>query len=143
MTASSLIIVADRGSLKAYRVDETPARGPSLQLVHDIEITGSERELPFNVESSRRHVSLISDWPALETETNRRIWKQLAGRIAMIVKSERVEGWSFAAEPAIHKAIVDLLPVQIRERIVEHVPSDLVKVEPAQLPSHFRSLQPI
>jgi hypothetical protein len=124
-------------------VNETPTRGPSLQLVHDFEITGSERELPFNVESSRRHVSLISDWPALETETNRRIWKQLANRIAMIVKSERVEGWSFAAEPAIHKAIVDLLSVQIRERIVEHVPSDRVKVEPAQLPSHFRSLQPI
>lgn len=143
MTPTSLVIVADRGSLKAYRVDETPARGPSLQLVHDIEITGSERELPFNVESTQRHVILISDWPALETETNRRIWKQLADRIAMIVKSERVEGWSFAAEPAIHKAIVDLLPVQIRERIVEHVPSDLVKVEPAQLPSHFRSLQPI
>jgi hypothetical protein len=143
MTASSLIIVADRGSLKAYRVNETPARGPRLQLVHDSEITGAERELPFNVESTQRHVILTSDWPTFESETNRRIWKQLAERIATIVESESVEGWSFAAEPSIHKAIVDLLPVQICERIVEHVPSDLVKVEPAQLLSHFRSLQPI
>jgi hypothetical protein len=86
---------------------------------------------------------LPSDWPALETETNRRVWRQLADRITQIVKTQRVENWSFAAEPAIHKAIVDLLPVAIRERIVEHVPTDLVKTESAKLRSHFRSLQPM
>jgi hypothetical protein len=143
MTPSSLVIVADRGSLKAYRVAETPTRGPSLDLVEDFQITGMERELPFNVESSKRHVMLPSDWPALESETNHRVWKQLADRIAQIVKAEHLEGWSFAAERSIHKAIVDLLPPAIRERIVEHVPSDLVKTQPAKLPSHFRSLRPI
>jgi Protein required for attachment to host cells len=139
----SLIILADRGGLKAYEVTATPTRGPRLHLIDDFEITGSERELPFNVESSRRHVTLTSDWPALETETQRRICKQLADRIAKVVETKRAEGWSFAAEPSIHKAIIDLLPVAIRDRIVEHVPSDLVKIEPAKLRSHFRSLQPI
>jgi hypothetical protein len=143
MTPTSLVILADRGSLKAYRVAETPTRGPSLHLVRDFEITGMERELPINAESSRRHVRLPSDWPALEKETDRRIWKQLANRIAKVVKTEGCEGWSFAAERPIHKAIVELLPVAIRERIVEHVPSDLMKAEPAKLPSHFRSLRPL
>jgi len=32
---------------------------------------------------------------------------------------------------------------KIRDRIVEHVKSDLVKIEPSKLPGHFRSLQPI
>ena len=139
----SLIILADRGGLKAYEVTATPTRGPRLHLVDDFEITGSERELPFNVESSQQHVLLTDDWPALETETNRRIWKQLADRITKVVEAKHGEGWSFAAEPAIHKEIVDLLPVAVRERIVEHVPSDLVKTEAAKLQSHFRSLQPI
>jgi hypothetical protein len=143
MTTCSLIILADRGGLKAYEVTETPTRGPSLGLVEDFDITGMELELPFHVESSKRHVMLPSDWPALENETNHRVWKQLADRIAQIVMAKRVEGWSFAAEPTIHKAIVDRLPVAIRERIVEHVPSDLVKTEPAKLRSHFRSLQPM
>jgi hypothetical protein len=88
-------------------------------------------------------VSLSSDWPALETETHRRICKLVADRIAKVVETKRAEGWSFAAEPSIHKAIIDLLPMAIRDRIVEHVPSDLVKIEPAKLQSHFRSLQPI
>jgi hypothetical protein len=33
----------------------------------------------------------------------------------------------------IHNSIVDLMPPAIRERIVEHVPSDLVKAAPAKL----------
>ena len=139
----SLIILADRGGFKAYDVTETPTRGPSLRLVHDFEITGSERELPFNVESSRRRVTLISDWPTLEGETNRRLCKLLADQIAKVVQTESAQAWAFAAEPSIHTAIVDLLPVAVRERIVEHVSSDLVKTESAKLRSHFRSLQPI
>jgi hypothetical protein len=39
MTPSSLVIVTDRGSLKAYRVNETPTRGPSLQLVQAFNMT--------------------------------------------------------------------------------------------------------
>jgi hypothetical protein len=143
MTTSSLIILADRGGLKTYGVTGTPTRGPSLRLVDEFQITGLERQLPFNVESTQQHVLLTSDWMGLESETNRRVGRQLADRIAQIVKTERVEGWSFAAEPSIHKAIVDLLPVAIRERIVEHVPSDLIKIGPAKLRSHFRSLRPI
>jgi hypothetical protein len=143
MTSSSVIILIDRGGLKTYAVTETPTRGPSLRLVDEFQITGIERELPFNVESRQRHVLLTSDWIGLEAETNCRIYKQLAKRIAKFVKAKRVEGWSLAAEPAIHKAIVDLLPVAIRERIVEHVPSDLIKIGPAKLLSHFHSLRPI
>jgi hypothetical protein len=36
-----------------------------------------------------------------------------------------------------------LLPGDVQQRIVEHVKSDLVKVEPARLISHFRSLRQI
>ena len=143
MIPTSLVIVADRGGLKAYGVTETPTRGPSLHLVEDFQITGLEQQLPGYVEARQHHVLLTTDWPTLETETDRRIWKQLADKIAKIVRVKWGEGWSFAAEPLIHKKIVELLPSAIRERIVEHVPSDLVKTGPAKLQSHFRSLQPM
>src|SRR5213079_1492162 len=45
MTPSSLVIVTDRGSLKAYRVTETPTRGPSLQLVQAFNITDAHGRL--------------------------------------------------------------------------------------------------
>jgi Protein required for attachment to host cells len=154
MTPSSLIIVTDRGSLKAYRVDETPTRGPSLQLVQAFNITDAHGKLvdkvsdlagrfPVSDGAGGRHANSIAERTQLETETDRRIHKQLADQIAKIVTSDGVEGWSFAAPAEIHSAIVDLLPRKVRDRIVEHVKSDLVKTEPSKLPAHFRSLQEI
>jgi hypothetical protein len=137
MTAASLIIVVDRGSLRAYRVEETPTRGPHLRLVQAFEVTDVMDA------ASARHTTPMTDWPQLEAEMDRQICKELATEIAKIVERSPGEGWSLAAPASIHAAIVDLLPLEIQERIVEHLKSDLVKIEPAKLPEHFRSLQPI
>lgn len=153
MTPTSLIIVTDRGSLKAYRVDDTPTRGASLRLVQAFELTEAhgryEDKLTdqagrFSVsDGDGRHANSIGEHTALETESEKRICKQLAEHIEEIVRREAVEGWSFAAPAAIHAAVVELLPPAISNRIVEHVKSDLVKIESAKLLSHFRSLQPL
>ena len=158
MTPTSLIITADRGSLKAYRVAETPNRGPSLQLVQAVDFTDAHGRYQdkFTDQAGRfpvgdgggaagsgRHQNAITEQQGLELENDRRIFRQLAESIADVVNTEGTEGWSFAAPASIHTAIVDLLPAAVRERIVEHVKSDLVKIEVANLPQHFRSLQPI
>jgi len=152
MTPSSLIIVTDRGSLKAYRVNETPTRGPSLQLVQAFNITDAHGKLVDKVtdlagryaanDGSGMHQASIAE-TKLETETERRINKQLADQITKIAKSDGIDGWSFAAPSSCHNAIVELIATDVRNRIVEFVKSDLVKVEPAKLPSHFRSLKQI
>jgi hypothetical protein len=155
MTPSSFVIVTDRGSLKAYRVTETPTRGPSLQLVQAFDITDAHGRLVDKLSDlagrfpvtegagARRGPAAIAERTQLVTEMDRRIQKELADQIAEIVSRNGKKGWSFAAPAEIHAAIVDLLPAAVRERIVEHVRSDLVKVEAARLISHFRSLQQI
>ena len=154
MTPTSLIIVADRGSLKAYRVDETPTRGPSLRLIQAFDLTDAHGKLidkvtdlagrfPVSDGVGGRHANSIAERTQLETETDRRIHRQLADQIVKIIDRSGKEGWSFAAPASIHSAVTDLLPVEVRERIVEHVKSDLVNIEPAELPKHFRSLQPV
>ena len=156
MTPASLVIVADRGSLKAYRVNDTANRGPSLQLVRAFDNTDAHGRYQdkltdmagrFPVGSggagNGRHANSIAEQNGLETETDRRIFKQLADNICDVVKEHGPEGWSFAAPAAIHSAIVDLLPRETRDRIVEHVHADLVKIELANLPQRFRSLRPL
>ena len=137
MRAASLIITVDRGSLKAYRVVETATRGASLKLVQAFEIPNADAE------SRTNHTRPLADLPQLEMEENRRICRQLAQEIATIVRQMPGEGWSLAAPTSIYWGIVGVLPTEIHERIVEHVESDLVKTEPAKLPAHFLSLQPI
>jgi hypothetical protein len=153
MTPTSLVVVADRGSLKAYRVEETPTRGPNLHLVQAFDITDAHGKLidkltdvagRFAVTNgANSHHGASSGESKLETETDRRIYKQLADQITKVVKSDAKDGWSFAAPAEFHATIVDLLPHEIRNRIVEHVKSDLVKIESAKLSTHFRSLQPM
>ena len=155
MIATSLVIVADRGGLKAYRVEETPTRGPSLQLVQAFNLTEGHGRLLDKVTDQAGRVRVsngagghhgpasIAERTQMETETQRRLCKQLADRIVDVVSRNGKEGWSFAAPAEIHNAIVDLLPTTVRERVIEHVNSDLVKIEPAKLTSHFRSLHQI
>jgi hypothetical protein len=154
MIPASLVITADRGSLKAYRVNETPTRGPSLKLIQAFDITDAHGKLTDKLtdlagrfpvtESAGAHRGAASIAESkLETEVDRRIIKELADQITKIVNDSGKEGWAFAASSGIHSAIVDLLPDRVRNRIVEHVKSDLVKVEPVKLPNHFRSLRPV
>src|SRR5881392_1529131 len=148
MIPSSLIIVTDRGSLKAYRVNETPTRGPSLQLVQAFNITDAHGRLVDKVsdlagrfpvtESAGAHrgAASIAERTQLDNENDRRINKELANQITKVINESGKEGWAFAAPSEIHSAIVDLLPNRVRNRIVEHVKSDLVKVESAKLSNH-------
>ena len=154
MVPASIVITADRGSLKAYQVNETPTRGPSLKLIQAFDITDAHGKLIDKVTDlagrfavtegagAQRGPASIAE-SKLENETERRINKELADQITKIINGSGKEGWAFAAAPEIHSAIVDLLPGRVRDRIVEHVKSDLVKVEPAKLSNHFRSLRPL
>jgi len=153
MTPTSLIVVADRGEIKAYRVNETPNRGASLQLVqaldltdahgrYDDKLTDQAGRFPVS-DGNGRHANSIAERTAIELETERRICKQLAEHITQVVEREAATGWSFAAPSTIHASVTELLPPSIRNRLIEHVKSDLVKIEPAKLAAHFRSLQPV
>ena len=158
MTPTSLVIVADRGNLKAYKVDETPNRGPSLQLVQAIELTDAHGRYQDKLTDSAgrfpvgdgggqagsgRHMNAIAERQALETENDRRLHKQLADHVEQVIRAQAPEGWSFAAPASINSTVVDLLTSDVRNRIVENVKSDLVNIEAAKLPTHFQSLQPV
>ncbi len=151
MTPTSLIIVTDRGSLKAYKVTETPTRGPHLELVQAFDTTDAHGRYQDKLTDQAGSFpsgaapgqNSIAERTGIDLENDRRIFKQLADSITEIAGREGRDGWSFAAPASIHSAIVELLPAAVRDKIVEYVKSDLVKIEPAKLPGHFRSLQPV
>src|SRR5205809_6515552 len=109
MIPASLVIAADRGSLKAYRVNETPTRGPSLRLIQAFDLTDAHGKLvdkvtdlagrfPVSDGAGGRHANSIAERTQLETETDRRIHRQLADQIVKIIDCSGKEGWSFAAQ---------------------------------------------
>ena len=119
MTPTSLIIVTDRGTLKAYKVNETPTRGPSLQLVQAFDTTDAhgryqdkltDQAGAFPSGAAPGQMNSIAERTGIDIENDRRIFKQLADSIAEVVEREGKDGWSFAAPASIHAAVVDLLP---------------------------------
>ncbi|HEX8251656.1 MAG TPA: host attachment protein, partial [Thermoanaerobaculia bacterium] len=153
-----LVVVADRGTVKAFKVNETPNRGPGLQIVRAFDLTDahgryqdklSDQAGRFPVgdgggqAGSGRHMNGIAERQGLETENDRRIFKELAQNIAEVIKTEAPEGWSFAAPSQLQPRILELLPTDVRERIVERVAADLVNLPVAELAERFRSLQPV
>src|SRR4051812_22963097 len=144
MTPTSLVIVTDRGSLKAYRVNETPTRGPSLALVQAFNITDAHGRMvdkvtdtagrfPVGDTGNGRHMNSIAERTQFETEPHCRIYKEPAHQIGKLVKTDGKEGWSFAAPAEFQSAIVDLLPNEVRTAIVEPEKSHPLKHEPANL----------
>lgn len=151
MKTSSIIIVADRGSLKAYRVNETPTRGASLQLIQAFDITEGHRSMqdqltddagqfPVADGAFGRHASSAGERGALEIENQKRICRELADRISQILSEAPKDSWSFAAPASIHSSIVDMLPSEVSGRLAEQLKADLVKTEPTKLPAHFQSI---
>jgi hypothetical protein len=144
MTPTSLIIVPIRESLRVNKprrrvkfkvgtgLDVTDAHGKLIDRVTDLAaLRGSD--------GAGMHQASIAEtkWKPNRTPIN----KQLADQITKIAKSNG-GGWSFAAPPPATTLSLNCC-ADVRNRIVEFVKSDLVKVEPAKLASHFRSLQPI
>ena len=61
----------------------------------------------------------IAERTGIETENDRRICKQTGRQHCRDRERDGKEGWSFAAPASIHSAIVELLPADVREKIVE------------------------
>src|SRR5947207_14559308 len=102
MIPASLVIAADRGSLKAYQVNETPTRGPSLKLIEAFDITDAHGKLIDKVtdlsgrlpvtESAGAHRGAASIAESkLETQTDRRFNKELTNQIIQIVNDSGIE----------------------------------------------------
>jgi hypothetical protein len=151
MIINSLVIVADRGSLKAYKVEEMPVRSPRLRLIQSfavLEVHGRYQDKLTDqagrfpaADGSGRHMNGIGERGAIDLEHERRACKELAARITELIHQEKPEGWMIAAPAQSCPVITAHLPDDVRERLVESVHADLVKTEPTKLPTHFANLR--
>jgi len=115
-----IVITADRGSLKAYQVSETPTRGPESKINQAFDITDAHGRLLDKVDRSgrtfsryraRRSARVRPRSPKVNSERNRpRINKELADQITKVINGRGRKGLGLRRAVRIHSAIVDLLP---------------------------------
>ncbi|MEI8233549.1 MAG: host attachment protein [Verrucomicrobiota bacterium] len=145
---STVVIAANLGHLKAFRVVETPARGRKLELIDEVAFPEAHGYFQDKVtDMAGRFSASTGPGPgqgmahgealSAELEIERRLVKLVAERIAVLLNAERPEYWYLAATQEVHQAIFNALPAELRERVVRHVFADLTKARLSDVLAHF------
>lgn len=153
----SIIIVADLGQLKAYRVVKKSGVDPheTMQVTHvnrtSEEKTSMNLELICDVDyvSPHTHISEeMSDKPGrfdvstgephnMKLEKERRGLKQVADDINGLIAKEAPESWCLAFPQETNRQLEEMLDAPAKQKLAKNLPSDLTKVHTDQLLSRF------
>src|SRR4051794_28020333 len=116
MTPPPFIIVADRGQLKAYRVERSDAGhlSPRLLLARDYAEPQQRFAEKFTDQAgafpnggSAGQGNSIAERMQLTAEGEMRAFRTIAGEITALLAEHRPERWGFAAPSEINGAILD------------------------------------
>jgi hypothetical protein len=143
-----LVIVADLGRMKAYRLDdETQFSKPHLELMEEWQMDAAQTmsdETQENTSASARKNDASTfysedniDARNASLERRFRAVKFLARRIEHLMKREHLEKLFLAADSHINRPILDQVNSAVRSKIEKNVRADLCRVRPEELLQHF------
>ena len=134
-----MIVLANLGRVKAYRLthDEMTST-PHLELAEDIEFIESHERFQTRVSDQAGHLPGTGNGEdhKMASENERRLIKQAAERIDLLVAHERV--WVLAAPAWMNARLLESLGAPARAHLTKNVQADLVKVPVPELTGHFQ-----
>ena len=145
MPGAPLIIVADRGAVKAYEVRQT-YHGPSPRLIAETNLKSAHERYrdkvtdqagAFPSTGSSGHANAIAERSSMEAEEDNRLFKSIAQQIEQLVRQHEPITWSFAAPAEINPHILERIPADLQKTLTENVKRDLTKTQAADLTKHF------
>lgn len=146
---NKLVVVADLGHLKAYRVEyDDVSSHPKVALIENLSTNEADGRLSDKLtdEAGRfkggrrgyQEIRTSGERHNLKLEFERRAVGQLVQNINRIIKRENgTNPVYFAAHKEINNEILDHLDPGVLARIEKIVPEDLIKVNGLKLLEHF------
>ncbi len=147
---NTLVVVADLGCFKAYRLENSHAsHTPRLELVDEFTSADAHGKLVDKVTdlagrfprrggtATARGAMSDGERHNIELESRRRLVRQLAQRLNGLARDPEVERCLLAASREINHPLLEELEPQVRAKIEKNVPADLTKVKRGDLLRHF------
>jgi hypothetical protein len=150
------IITADRGHLRVFLLEQPPGQAtPRLREVQGLDFPAGRSSYTYRDSDmagrfqSSNHPSRGAGAPQARTgmsiderlpmqeEEERRETRDLVQIITSFLEQHDQATWDFAAGPAIHQPVVELLPPPVRTRLRQAIAKDLVNQPTEELLSHF------
>jgi hypothetical protein len=147
---SKLLIVADLGRVKVYKLDYTLYNTPRLEQLEEITLEEGHNRLLDKVtgEAGRHGSPTQKNWGApladdhnLQLELKRRLIRQISDHIQRLVERSGCAIW-LAAQKEINQKILEELPLAVCKRIKKNLPRDLTKLEQKELLDQFLKQTP-
>ena len=144
--STKLVIVADLGHLKAYRLEERPEfKRPHLELIQAMETVETHHlreDVTHQAGQFRKEPAVtgkVSDAkePNLNLERRNRTVRMLAETITTLIAQEHVPNCYLAADPRINQSLLGEMDAQTRLKIQKNIPANLSKLEPEELVERF------
>jgi protein required for attachment to host cells len=146
---NTLVVVADLGCLKAFKLENGTAQTPRLELIEQFDNPEAHNRLVERVtdQSGRFHRgaakptngNVMSDGERhnIELEQRKRFVRELARRLNSIARGKEIECCFLAASREINHQLVDELEPQVRAKIEKNLSADLTKLERAEILGRF------
>ena len=142
-----IIIIADLGHFKAYRVTKEPLESPRVRLIESYDsMEGhgksgdklSDAGGRFGRGGGKNEAATGSgERHNIELETEKRLIKMIARDIETLIAGEKCEKWYLAAGEDINTRIVKNLKPEVRARLDKNITADLTKINKSEILSHF------
>ncbi|MEW6602734.1 MAG: host attachment protein [Nitrospirota bacterium] len=143
----TIIIVADLGHFKAYRITQKPMESPRVVLIENYD----------SIEGHGRIVDKLSDMGGrfgrggvkeaaamgsgerhnMETETEKRLIKMIAKNIDALIAGEQCGVWHLAAAKKINRQVIGRLNPAIKAKLEKNITADLTKIDKSEILDYF------
>jgi len=143
---NTLVVVADLGLLKAFRLERTPSKNtPRLELLQEFANAEAHDKLTDKVSDSGGRNRVAGNGSAtssgerhnIQLELRKRFVRQLAESLNELLQDKAVEQCFFAASKEINHQIIDGLVRVAQGKIVKNVHADLTKSGKSQILDRF------
>lgn len=142
-----IIILADLGHFKAYKVTQNPLESPRISLIKSYDSLEGHSKLGEKLSDSagrfiggggKKEVAKGYGEPHnLELEIQKKLVKMIAKDITTLITKEDCNKWYLAAGKKINRQIIDNLKPEIRSRLDKNITANLTKIAKSEILSYF------
>lgn len=141
-----IIVVADLGHFKAYGVSKNPLESPRIELLKSFDAIEAHGKFGdkltddagrFGLNGGKNGMKGYGEPHSIEQENKRRLIKQIAENISVIIKEGKYKKWHLAASGNINNQIIGNLDPAVKSGMGKNVLSDLTKVHKSELLGYF------
>ena len=143
-----VIVTADLGHFKAYRVTEEEGESPRVELIRSYDLPEARQRSSEKLSDSAGRFKRAGrpteggragygERHNMQSEAQRRIIRQTAQSINMTVQAEDCGKWYLASSKSINKGIVEALDPAVRSRLRLNLRNNLTGIKKSEILGYF------